>query len=221
MLHQKLSVHWSSTQSRALKFITISIWFRTSTTPTSQSYVNGVDTYTKSTIRIPLPRLMITPMATKALRSQVAAKWQESFHRLNGEAPGISGLMRFSEVCYTAFYFYMVYTDRKFRHGRFHFSFCTPSISRTWLSMSMVCLTVCFYVYFHDCLRFMDCLTKPGKDLDRARPAFTLISQSRWFPALLENFLGNLSRKLSKSWVSDSTICQRICERTSTWSKTR
>ena len=25
-------------------------------------------------------------------------KWQESIHRLNGEAPGISGLMSFSEV---------------------------------------------------------------------------------------------------------------------------
>ncbi|KIM41174.1 hypothetical protein M413DRAFT_160177 [Hebeloma cylindrosporum] len=37
-------------------------------------------------------------MATNALMSQVAAKWQESFHRLNGEAPGISGLMKFSEA---------------------------------------------------------------------------------------------------------------------------
>ena len=37
-------------------------------------------------------------MATDALKSQVAAKWQESFHRLNTNTPGISGLMQFSEV---------------------------------------------------------------------------------------------------------------------------
>ncbi|KAF8157822.1 hypothetical protein B0H34DRAFT_656905 [Crassisporium funariophilum] len=37
-------------------------------------------------------------MVTEALRSQVAAKWQESFNRLNGNAPGISGLMSFSEA---------------------------------------------------------------------------------------------------------------------------
>jgi hypothetical protein len=38
-------------------------------------------------------------MATDAIHSQVAAKWQESFNRLNGSAPGISGLLSFSEVC--------------------------------------------------------------------------------------------------------------------------
>ncbi|KAF8812048.1 hypothetical protein BYT27DRAFT_6431262 [Phlegmacium glaucopus] len=37
-------------------------------------------------------------MATDAVRSQVAAKWQESFNRLNGSAPGISGLLNFSEA---------------------------------------------------------------------------------------------------------------------------
>ncbi|KAF9474205.1 hypothetical protein BDN70DRAFT_334409 [Pholiota conissans] len=37
-------------------------------------------------------------MATNALKSQVAAKWQESFQRLNGDAPGISGLISFSEA---------------------------------------------------------------------------------------------------------------------------
>jgi len=37
-------------------------------------------------------------MATDALRSQVAAKWQESFARLNRGDPGIKGLMAFSEV---------------------------------------------------------------------------------------------------------------------------
>jgi hypothetical protein len=38
-------------------------------------------------------------MTTTALRAQVAAKWQESFNRLNKGEPGISGLMIFSQVC--------------------------------------------------------------------------------------------------------------------------
>lgn len=37
-------------------------------------------------------------MATDALRAQVAAKWQESFERLNRSEDGISGLMAFSQV---------------------------------------------------------------------------------------------------------------------------
>ena len=37
-------------------------------------------------------------MASKALSDQVAAKWQDSFNRLNRGAPGISGLMGFSRV---------------------------------------------------------------------------------------------------------------------------
>jgi hypothetical protein len=37
-------------------------------------------------------------MASKALSNQVAAKWQESFNRLNRAVPGISGLMEFSRV---------------------------------------------------------------------------------------------------------------------------
>ena len=37
-------------------------------------------------------------MASKALTNQVAAKWQDSFNRLNRAAPGISGLMEFSRV---------------------------------------------------------------------------------------------------------------------------
>ncbi|KAF8882924.1 ubiquitin-protein ligase [Gymnopilus junonius] len=37
-------------------------------------------------------------MATDAMKSQVAAKWQEAFQRLNGDSPGISGLMKFSEA---------------------------------------------------------------------------------------------------------------------------
>ncbi|XP_006463280.1 hypothetical protein AGABI2DRAFT_186909 [Agaricus bisporus var. bisporus H97] len=37
-------------------------------------------------------------MASDALRSQVAAKWQESFARLNRHEPGIAGLVRFSHA---------------------------------------------------------------------------------------------------------------------------
>ena len=44
-------------------------------------------------------------MASKALSDQVAAKWQDSFNRLNRGQPGISGLMGFSRV-------------RGFRRGR-------------------------------------------------------------------------------------------------------
>jgi hypothetical protein len=46
-------------------------------------------------------------------------------------------------------------------------------------------------------------LTKMGKDLDRARPAFTLVSQSRRSPALLENFLGTVAQMLSNMCFSD------------------
>ena len=46
-------------------------------------------------------------------------------------------------------------------------------------------------------------MTKTGKDLDRARPAFTLVSQSRRLPALLENFLGTLAQKFSNTGLSD------------------
>lgn len=37
-------------------------------------------------------------MASDALRSQVAAKWQESFSRLNRNKAGIAGLVSFSEA---------------------------------------------------------------------------------------------------------------------------
>ncbi|KAG1780495.1 hypothetical protein EV702DRAFT_1193970 [Suillus placidus] len=37
-------------------------------------------------------------MASAAVRAQVAAKWQESFNRLNRNEPGISGLLAFSEA---------------------------------------------------------------------------------------------------------------------------
>ncbi len=38
-------------------------------------------------------------MATESLRIQTSAKWQKAFERLNGEEPGIQGLLSFSQVC--------------------------------------------------------------------------------------------------------------------------
>ncbi|KAH9480869.1 Anaphase-promoting complex subunit 2 [Psilocybe cubensis] len=93
-------------------------------------------------------------MATDALRSQVAAKWQESFHRLNSDAPGISGLMNFSEA---------------------------------WAISTQ-------YLYPWDINNAsLDGGGKPfGKDLNVARPAFSLVNHSRRLPALLENFLDDM-----------------------------
>ncbi|KIM39184.1 hypothetical protein M413DRAFT_415749 [Hebeloma cylindrosporum] len=90
-------------------------------------------------------------MATNALMSQVAAKWQDSFHRLNGEAPGISGLMSFSE---------------------------------SWA----------ISIQFLYPVNIKNAPLNTGKDLDRARPAFTLVSQCRRLPALLENFLEDMRK---------------------------
>lgn len=42
--------------------------------------------------------LVLRKMATDALRAQVAAKWQESFTRLNQNEPGIVGLLNFSQA---------------------------------------------------------------------------------------------------------------------------
>ena len=58
----------------------------------------------------------------------------------------------------------------------------------------------------------MNYLTKTGKDLERARPTFTLISQSRRLPALLENFLRTFSRKLSNTRLFDPTFIRGHAE---------
>ncbi|KAF9564194.1 hypothetical protein CPC08DRAFT_734567 [Agrocybe pediades] len=97
-------------------------------------------------------------MATDALKSQVAAKWQESFHRLNADAPGIVGLMQFSEA------------------WRISTQFLYP-----WDINSMP----------------VDEDGRPyGKpnELDKAKPAFALVNQSRRLPALLENFLEDMRK---------------------------
>ena len=44
----------------------------------------------------------LVSMASDALRHQVAARWQESFARLNRNEQGISGLVTFSEAWGTA-----------------------------------------------------------------------------------------------------------------------
>ncbi|KAF4617681.1 hypothetical protein D9613_006296 [Agrocybe pediades] len=95
-------------------------------------------------------------MATDALKSQVAAKWQESFHRLNADAPGIVGLMQFSEA------------------WRISTQFLYP-----WDINSMP----------------VDEDGRPyGRDLEKAKPAFALVNQSRRLPALLENFLEDMRK---------------------------
>ena len=40
----------------------------------------------------------MSTMANDALRSQVAAKWQDAFNKLNHGQPGIAGLMEFSQA---------------------------------------------------------------------------------------------------------------------------
>ena len=49
-------------------------------------------------ILICVTRDVASVMATDAVRSQVAAKWQYAFSRLNRGEPGISGLVAFSQV---------------------------------------------------------------------------------------------------------------------------
>ena len=58
----------------------------------------------------------------------------------------------------------------------------------------------------------MNYFTKTGKDLERARPAFTLISQSRRLPTIPENFLGTFARKLSNTRLSDATFIRGYAE---------
>ena len=72
--------------------------------------------------------------------------------------------------------------------------------------MLMLCPMVCLYVYVEVFLSLMDYLTKAGKDLERARPDFTLISQTRRLPTLLKDFLGTFPRKLSNTRRSDRTF---------------
>ncbi|KJA24366.1 hypothetical protein HYPSUDRAFT_38802 [Hypholoma sublateritium FD-334 SS-4] len=96
-------------------------------------------------------------MATEAQKSQVAAKWQESFQRLNADAPGIAGLMSFSEAW---------------------------AISLNYLhpiDINSVPLDPNGMPY--------------GRDIDRARPAFSIVSHRRKLPSLLESFLEEMRDK--------------------------
>ena len=68
-------------------------------------------------------------MATDALRSQVASKWQESFNRLNRNVPGISGLLNFSEVDGCSVYECTVIETASFRHGTYPFDIYILEIS--------------------------------------------------------------------------------------------
>ena len=67
-------------------------------------------------------------MATDALRSQVASKWQESFNRLNRNVPGISGLLNFSEVGRCSVTESRVIETASFRPGIYPFDIYTLGI---------------------------------------------------------------------------------------------
>ncbi|KDR83236.1 hypothetical protein GALMADRAFT_206844 [Galerina marginata CBS 339.88] len=115
-------------------------------------------------------------MATDALKSQVASKWHESFQRLNADAPGISGLLKFSEAWAISVQFLYpwdinsVPVDSEGRpYGR---TLAYPS--NFWADAAQ--------------------LSKIGKDLEVARPAFNLVNHSRRLAALLENFLEDMRK---------------------------
>jgi hypothetical protein len=84
-------------------------------------------------------------MASKALTDQVAAKWQDSFNRLNRGAPGISGLMGFSRVrdlhrlLVTQLGVSLFNPDWR-RPGQLPQMFCTPeSLERLQRTLVSVC----------------------------------------------------------------------------------
>jgi hypothetical protein len=72
-------------------------------------------------------------MATDALRSQVAAKWQDAFNRLNKGSPGISGLMTFSQVFRVPFHCFR--TAPHHLNARRGVSWWISYNQRTWHSL--------------------------------------------------------------------------------------
>ena len=134
-------------------------------------------------------------MASKALTDQVAAKWQDSFNRLNRGAPGISGLMGFSRVRdlslpsrRTAGGF--VYSTRPSflsRPGQLLQMFCTPeSLGRLRRTLVSVC------ALSDACAGCSEraCLFSLVVDTNEVRSAFDVLMQCRMLPMLLESFVG-------------------------------
>ena len=55
------------------------------------------------------PLLFPTTMTSESGRSQILTKWQEAFTRLNGNQPGITGLLGFTKVCSRFFHFLVIF----------------------------------------------------------------------------------------------------------------
>jgi len=69
------------------------------------SFFSTRDDHRKRKHRVPVRRghlrlgLLRLNMSSESGRNQILAKWQEAFTRLNGNQPGITGLMTFTKVC--------------------------------------------------------------------------------------------------------------------------
>jgi hypothetical protein len=121
-------------------------------------------------------------MATEALLHQVAAKWQESFNRINRKEPGISGLISFSKVSPP--------------HGR--------SISYAILILPQAWQLLDNYLSPSEepnrnskqdfgsplSLDFLGSYSLDSADAEEVRAALDIVNQSRRLPALLEVYLG-------------------------------
>lgn len=127
-------------------------------------------------------------MASKALTDQVAAKWQDSFNRLNRGAPGISGLMGFSRVRDLhrpprhVLVVSLFNSETWRRHGQLLQMFCTPgSLERLRRTLVSICA-------------LSDALNAPVYsvvvDTNEVRSAFDVLMQCRMLPMLLESFVG-------------------------------
>lgn len=122
-------------------------------------------------------------MATDALRSQVAAKWQDSFTRLNRGQPGITGLMTFSQVRSST------------SHPRYDQSRQSIEGLETLYRISTTkgldgpkpSKEVRYaYSYFD----ISGVLHYSTTDMEQVRAAFDMVNQCRRLPVMLETFLG-------------------------------
>jgi hypothetical protein len=135
-------------------------------------------------------------MASKALSDQVAAKWQDSFNRLNRGAPGISGLMGFSRVrdhhrprgfCYS-----ISVAPFLSRPGRLLQMFCTLESSGRLRKTLVSCLYACVRGTLNAADYDFLCVGGAGgrADTNEVRTAFDVLMQCRMLPMLLESFVG-------------------------------
>ncbi|KAF8627671.1 hypothetical protein AX15_004309 [Amanita polypyramis BW_CC] len=102
-------------------------------------------------------------MATDAVRSQVAAKWQYAFSRLNRGEPGISGLIAFSQASCQIIMYWAI-----------------PNMCQAWRLAT-------------EYMRPKDlALPAERVDVENFRMALHVINRCHRLPALLETFLDNL-----------------------------